>query len=132
METLHLNLIKKWFDMIKSGEKKVEYREITDYWAVRLFENWKSLKPNAKKIVLQILQLNGEFRPEEFESCIDMVPKKFDMIEFKNGFARKGIPAPCFKKEYCNLSTGRGIEKWGADPDKIYFIIKFNTITNLE
>ncbi|HET8736229.1 MAG TPA: ASCH domain-containing protein, partial [Pricia sp.] len=36
MKTLHLNLKKKWFDMILSGEKKEEYREIKEYWIGRL------------------------------------------------------------------------------------------------
>jgi uncharacterized protein (DUF736 family) len=36
MKVLHLNLKKKWFDMILSGEKKCEYREIKPYWAKRL------------------------------------------------------------------------------------------------
>lgn len=38
MKTLHLNLHRKWFDMIKSGEKTEEYREITPYWMNRLTE----------------------------------------------------------------------------------------------
>lgn len=33
---LHLTLKKKWFDLIKSGEKKFEYREIKPYWTKRL------------------------------------------------------------------------------------------------
>jgi len=33
---LHLTLKKKWFDLIKSGEKTEEYREIKDYWTTRL------------------------------------------------------------------------------------------------
>lgn len=36
METLHLTLKKKWFDMIASGVKKEEYREIKTYWLNRL------------------------------------------------------------------------------------------------
>lgn len=36
MKILHLTLKKKWFDMIASGEKKEEYREIKDYWTKRL------------------------------------------------------------------------------------------------
>ena len=35
---LTLPIKKKWFDMIKSGEKKEEYREIKPYWFVR-FKN---------------------------------------------------------------------------------------------
>jgi hypothetical protein len=33
---LHLTLKKKWYDMIASGEKKEEYREIKPYWNKRL------------------------------------------------------------------------------------------------
>lgn len=36
MRKLHLTLKKKWFDMIKSGLKKEEYREIKPYWTKRL------------------------------------------------------------------------------------------------
>lgn len=35
-KTLHLTLKKEWFDMILSGEKKEEYREIKEYWSKRL------------------------------------------------------------------------------------------------
>lgn len=33
---LHLTLKREWFDMIASGEKREEYREIKDYWIKRL------------------------------------------------------------------------------------------------
>ena len=36
---LILPIKKKWFDMIKSGEKKEEYREIKPYWTSR-FEHY--------------------------------------------------------------------------------------------
>ncbi len=36
--TLHLVLKYKWFDMIASGVKLEEYREITDYWTKRIWE----------------------------------------------------------------------------------------------
>lgn len=35
---LHLTLKKKWFDMIASGEKKEEYREMKSYWITRLWD----------------------------------------------------------------------------------------------
>lgn len=34
--TLILTIKKKWFDMIASGEKTEEYREIKKYWTKRL------------------------------------------------------------------------------------------------
>lgn len=36
MKTLHLNLTGKWYDMIESGQKPVEYRDLTAYWTKRL------------------------------------------------------------------------------------------------
>lgn len=33
---LHLTLEKTWFDQILANEKKVEYREVKDYWIARL------------------------------------------------------------------------------------------------
>ena len=33
---LHLTLKRKWYDMIASGEKTEEYREIKPYWSTRL------------------------------------------------------------------------------------------------
>jgi hypothetical protein len=36
-KTLHLNLKKQWFDMILSGVKKCEYRDMKEYWSERLF-----------------------------------------------------------------------------------------------
>ena len=33
---LHLTLTKNWFDLILSGKKKEEYREIKPYWEKRL------------------------------------------------------------------------------------------------
>ena len=41
MSVLKLTLKKKWFDMIASGEKKEEYREIKDYWTERLISDTK-------------------------------------------------------------------------------------------
>ncbi len=42
---LHLTLMKKWFDQILAGTKKIEYREIKPYWTKRLFdENGEAIK----------------------------------------------------------------------------------------
>ena len=44
METLHLVLKYKWFDMIDCGEKREEYREMTDYWTKRIWNNRFSIQ----------------------------------------------------------------------------------------
>lgn len=37
---LTLPIKKQWFDMILSGEKKEEYRDITDYYTARFRNVW--------------------------------------------------------------------------------------------
>jgi hypothetical protein len=51
MNILHLTLKKRWFDMIKSGIKREEYREMKPYWHKRLL--------NKKKKYDAILFRNG-------------------------------------------------------------------------
>ena len=36
--------MKKWFDLIQSGKKKVEYREIKPYWTRRLLDSEGNVK----------------------------------------------------------------------------------------
>lgn len=36
MKTLHLNVTKKWFKKIASGEKVIEYRLVSPHWKARL------------------------------------------------------------------------------------------------
>lgn len=40
MSELHLVLKSKWFEMIDSGVKKEEYRDIKDYWTKRLYSKF--------------------------------------------------------------------------------------------
>ena len=51
-KTLHLVLKRKWWDMIASGEKKEEYREVCHYWAIRLLDNkyrWYTMNTDYPK-----------------------------------------------------------------------------------
>ena len=47
---LHLTLMKKWFDQILEGSKKIEYREIKPYWTKRLID--KEGKPIKYDLIL--------------------------------------------------------------------------------
>lgn len=38
MATLHLNLTRRWFDMVQSGEKREEYRDLTPFWKKRIID----------------------------------------------------------------------------------------------
>lgn len=100
MKILHLNLKKKWFDMIDAGIKTEEYREDKYYWWQRLADFTET--------------------PAEIGNII-VTFKFFDAVVFKNGYA-KGAPEMKFKVQ--SISLGTGNYKWGAEPGKKYFVIK--------
>ncbi|TNE31685.1 MAG: ASCH domain-containing protein [Bacteroidetes bacterium] len=53
LKTLTLPIKRKWFDMIKSGKKREEYREIKPHWERRLINNGKLREFD------QVLFING-------------------------------------------------------------------------
>lgn len=58
---LNITLKKKWFDMIASGEKKEEYREIKPYWTKRFLGHHNQLNP-----FFHVIARNG-YRPDSPE-----------------------------------------------------------------
>lgn len=108
METLHLTLKKKWFDMILSGEKKEEYREVKDYWMKRL----AGLDGCGTSYNFTIL-CNNE------NKC-----KHYDVIVFKNGYSKN---APTIKIECKGIEVKEGKKQWGA-PNYRVFSIKLGKI----
>lgn len=103
MNTLHLTLKKKWFDMILSGEKKEEYREVKDYWMKRL----AGVDGCGTSYNFTILN-NRE------NKC-----KEFDVIKFKNGYAKD---ARSFTIECKGIEVKEGNRKWGAPNYKVFAI----------
>lgn len=95
---LHLRLKKKWFDMIASGEKKEEYRDLTEYWQVRLVDHI-------------------------YDQLYDF--KKFDEVYFKNGYLKD---SPFLKVKCKGIRIGEGKPEWGAEPGKKYFVIELGEI----
>ena len=99
---LVLPIKKKWFDMIKSGEKKEEYREFKRYYDNRL----------PKYFGTFITDVNGiSYGWNENNERI---------VVFRNGYSRLAPQIKCL----CTLSIGSGIYKWGAEPHKQYYILK--------
>lgn len=99
---LHLTLKKKWFDMVASGEKKEEYRQLKQYW-------WQRLT-NATSI-------GGGMRSD----------KVFDVVRFKNGYSKT---AATIDVEWLGMEIGIGKREWGCT-DKC-FIIKLGKLSHYE
>ena len=97
MKILKLVLKGKWYEMIESGEKTEEYREIKPYWITRLCDEFYT-------------DMWGHI---ELYNC-----KHFDAVRFSYGYTNKTM---CF--EIKSISIGVGKSEWGA-PIKGVFIIK--------
>lgn len=121
---LTLPIRKKWFDMILSGEKKEEYREIKEYYETR-FQNLfgaltiypSSIFSNRSKYEL----LQGEEVPEEIRK--DRVQE----IIFRNGYSKNSKAI----KARCRLWIGKGRPKWGAELDKQYYVLEILSVEKL-
>lgn len=124
---LHLTLKKKWFDMIKSGLKTEEYREIKDYWVRRLI----SLKEDMEYCSLDefINDLNNPYYkhhgPEDCMRYFNAELKQFTVVEFRNGY-RKDRPTITMKLKL--ISIGTGCTRQGAEKDKVYFVIHLGKV----
>lgn len=101
MTTLTLPLKRKWFDMIRSGFKTEEYRDLNDFWAKRLTENPVITKDYIKP---------GK-------------PKKFDSVVFTCGYPKKTDNSRRMELKNPKIRIGEGRPEWGAEPGKMYFVI---------
>ncbi len=85
--------------MIKSGEKKEEYREVTNHWHKRL--------------------CNGAL------NIFDIGYKEFDTVTFTNGYSPI---SPRIEIEFKGITVRTGKQEWGAESGKKYFVIKLGKI----
>lgn len=97
---LTLPIKKKWFDMIKSGEKKEEYREIKPYYDSRF------RKYDVRADYYQIL----------------------GKVIFRNGYSHNSPSIQCV----CSIAYDYGKPEWGAEPKKIYYVLKILSVEEIE
>lgn len=113
MKVLNLILTKEWFNLIKSGVKVEEYRELKDYWFNRLtIENIYNIMMGAHLFGF------GLYQPRF---------KTFDCVKFTNGYGKN---APSFTVELDGIEIRNGKKEWGAECGVKYFVIKLGKITN--
>ena len=106
---LTLPIKRKWYDMIASGEKKEEYREIKPYYDKCLGKEIIGF-PFTKVII------------ENFKSIKAYDKSQFKIIDiiFRNGYKKDSPKIKC----KCELNIGEGKEKWGAEAGKKYYILE--------
>ena len=125
MSSLKLTLKKKWYDLIKSGVKYHEYREITPYWLKRLFlfdadGNGRRLVPVDDDFCKEfLLQDDGIRTVKKMIEDKLLVPKHVE-VTFYNGYAKD---RPAFKAKIHYININQGVTVLGAEPGKEYFVI---------
>lgn len=89
------------------GEKTEEYREIKPYWVKRMLD-CEAIKRDYKMLVLR-RSLVGK----------GVYPRGFTHVRFHCGYTKITMTF-----EIDSITFGNGKEEWGAEPGKMYFVIK--------
>lgn len=120
MKILDLSLAYKWYDMIASGEKKEEYREIKDYWTKRFID-------------MEVVEYEQEVH-NSICRLLGLTPMQVTCKDALRYFPREHYDAVCFHRgqggrqtmliECKGISVGYGNPEWGAPADREVFIIK--------
>jgi hypothetical protein len=133
---LQLSLKAKWFEMTKSGVKTEDYRELSPYWAKRLllYQNEPLSKNLSKESIYEMCSdLNKCNGIEEFDygSDIDfeldnwyLSFKHFDYNVMTLGYPKSTDTERIIHFEHKGIEIRTGNPEWGAEPDKLYFVIK--------
>lgn len=109
-----LPIKRKWFDMILSGEKKEEYREIKPYYETRFTNLFKMTVKDGKLVKI----------PDPFMEIPDT---PVQTITFQNGYSKD---SPALEAE-CTLSVGKGKPEWGAELNKEYYILHIRSVRRI-
>lgn len=120
-KVLTLTVSRQWYDMIVSGVKTEEYREIKPYWVARLLQD----NSNIVDVRHPALALAG--RTDLLKKYIDaqrIVLKQYTHVLFINGYRKDSQRV---EKEIESIGIGK--PKKGMCPDEWldteFFIIKF-------
>ena len=127
MANLQLSLKKEWFEMTKSGIKTEDYREITPYWFSRLFENGHKSKLIRQKACDNFRNPNSATN-WNFKNGYYFKFKPFEMNIMTLGYPKSTDTDRILKLEHKGIEIGYGKPEWGAEPNKLYFVIKHGEI----
>ena len=122
MNNLQLPLKKQWFEMTKAGIKTEDYREINQHWSKRLIYNLKDVLLHKNK---KILDFTSDEDAYDFvtnpRSCFGF--KDFQINEMTLGYPKSNDTERILKLEHKGIEIRTGNPEWGAEPNKLYFVI---------
>jgi len=127
MRTLKLTLKRQWYDLIKSGAKKEEYREIKPYWIGRLFTFDDHFDCDCIcEIHADMQNINKHFDSiNQMMNFFDCKYSEFNFIQFTNGYSAN---SPRITVECKGMRIGTGRPEWGAVEGVNYFVIELGDV----
>jgi hypothetical protein len=121
--SLRLSLKRKWFEMTKSGVKTEDYRDVNHYWVKRLMtKKYNAIYPIAEEAV------DGILKHIEPNYLVKNHSKRFDFNIMTLGYPKNGDTERILKLEHKGIEIRTGNPEWGAEPNKLYFVIKHGSI----
>lgn len=116
---LRLSLKTKWFEMTKAGIKTEDYREINQYWWKRLVQCGECYR-NFSDSLNDILAHAEEWKM--------IMAKKFDYNVMTLGYPSNNDTERILKLEHKGIEIRTGNPEWGAEPNKLYFVIMHGAV----
>lgn len=112
MKILDLPLKAIWYDMIESGEKPEEYRELKEFWIKRLAICKGNNKPDKTGFYCKKANcISCVVRGDGFH------PIEYTHIRFRYGYTKRTMLF-----ELKNIHIGIGNPKWGAPEENVFIL----------
>ena len=108
--------------MTKAGVKTEDYREITPYWVSRFIDRTKIPHWGIHDLVREF-QYHGN---DLF--FIEKHGKQFKQNTMTLGYPKKGDSERIIKFAHEGIEIRTGNPDWGAEPNKLYFVIKHGAV----
>lgn len=134
MKNLQLLLKTKWFEMTKTGIKTEDYREINEYWFKILVYDYKNTFSHfneGKSLNFFDKQKKEELIKKIFSEPVKVFVVNFNKYEINKmtlGCTKLGYTERILKLEHKGIEIRTGNPEWGAEPNKLYFVIKHGEI----
>jgi hypothetical protein len=116
MNVLHLTLKKQWFDLVASGSKKQEYREIKPYWIARFI--WPEYRHLETEQLKELIFKGVEVTKYPY----------YEAVIFTNGYNQE---SPKMMVELKNIYIGLPVPKWTDTKINDVFILHLGQQLNL-
>ena len=120
---LRLSLKTKWFEMTKAAIKTEDYREVNHYWIKRLMSKlYNNLYPTEQEAI------DGILKHIDPNYLVKNHSKKFDLNTMTLGYPKANDTERILKLEHKGIELRTGNPEWGAEPNKLYFVIMHGAV----